>query len=102
MNALQHCRQVAWAEASLSWIAQCPTPAAGPADSERGPGADFRTHCTLVVNLRCQELNLPLCRLAMFLDPRYRGHVDDGHGLDALVTTVPALHPATQLCLSWL
>lgn len=49
-----------------------------------------------MVNYRCQELNLPLCRLALFLDPRYKGHVDDGHGLDGLVTTVLNPRPSTS------
>ena len=41
-----------------------------------------------MINLRCQEMDLALCRLALFLDPRYKGLVDDSHGLDGLVTTV--------------
>ena len=53
-----------------------------------------------MVNYRCQELNLPLCRLALFLDPRYKGHVDDGHGLDGLVTTVLASLLAAR-CMLW-
>ena len=41
-----------------------------------------------VFNMRCKELNLPICRLALFLDPRYKAAVDTPAGYRGLIETV--------------
>ena len=38
--------------------------------------ADFMSHCIGAFNKRCKEMNLPECRLALFLDPRYKAAAD--------------------------
>ena len=50
--------------------------------------ADFQKHCIVAFNRRCAELNLPLCRMALFLDPRYKAAVDTPQGFRSIVRTV--------------
>ncbi|CAK0733669.1 hypothetical protein CVIRNUC_000313 [Coccomyxa viridis] len=38
--------------------------------------SDFMSHCIGAFNSRCKEMNLPECRLALFLDPRYKAAAD--------------------------
>jgi hypothetical protein len=38
--------------------------------------------------MRCKELNLPICRLALFLDPRYKAAVDTPANYRGLIETV--------------
>ena len=38
--------------------------------------ADFMSHCIGAFNSRCKEMHLPECRLALFLDPRYKAAAD--------------------------
>lgn len=49
--------------------------------------------------MRCLELNLPMCRLGLFLDPRYKAAVDTPQGFKSLVQTVSWTFAAYSLCL---
>jgi hypothetical protein len=50
--------------------------------------ADFMSHCIGAFNKRCKEMNLPECRLALFLDPRYKAAADAPGTFSDLVVTV--------------
>ena len=50
--------------------------------------ADFMSHCIGAFNMRSKEMNLPECRLALFLDPRYKAAADAPGTLPELVVTV--------------
>jgi hypothetical protein len=46
------------------------------------------SHCIGAFNMRCREMNLPECRLALFLDPRYKAAADAPGKFPELMFTV--------------
>ena len=50
----------------------------------------FKAHCAAAYNRRVREMNIPLARLALFLDPRYKLAANPSTDLGTLLTTVRA------------
>ena len=49
---------------------------------------DFMEHCIQAYNWRCEEMNTVECRLALFLDPRYKAAADAPGTFQDLVMAV--------------
>ena len=45
---------------------------------------DYAKHILLAFNIKVEEMDIPLCRLALFLDPRFKD-VANAHGLFAVL-----------------
>ena len=53
--------------------------------------ADFKSHCFEAYNRRCSEMDNELCRLALFLDPRYKAGAASLGSISPIIVKISTL-----------